>query len=1077
MKNLFIRYGAIFCTAFMLILGAAQFANAATFTVNNLGDAPGQGIITLRDAINSANASPGPHTINFSVAGTITPLTPLPAITQSGITITGTTAPGYVGNNSGTAFNGTLVVELDGSSAGSSGIGLQISASNCTIAALVINRFEIAGVRIDTGTNNTLAGNFIGTDTTGTIARGNFNRGVLIVGSTLNNIGLSAVASRNVISGNSGTGISITGGGSATIRRALIGTDKTGTLDLGNTQDGIRIADSSNSVIGVQGNAGGRNIISGNDGSGISIIQSSNQTSAGGNTIANNYIGVDVTGNATMLSGVFQTSTVSNTGSGVLINAAGNTVGGVTTSATTVARNIISGNRVNGVSIGSNFSTNNSVSGNYIGVGADGTTSIGNRDNGVQISNLAANNAVGGIGTTVGACDNLCNLIANNGDPVNSTSARAGIYIDPTGNGGNAIRGNSIYSNAGIGIDLSAVGATANDVGDPDIGPNNIQNFPVVSSAETNGNITGSLNSTANTTFAIDFYSNTLTDGAGSEGRTFIGSTTVTTDAGGDGTFDYGTTETLTVGQLITATATATGGSAQAIGDSSEFSATRTVITSAANGGQGNEGDIAERPNGSGGNPSVQPNDVNQARRFLIGIDTFDTTTNEFQRADAAPPSTRGDGTYNPADVNQIRRYQIGIDAEQTAGGPTQPSNRPQSSTSAKTTQGKIAKNAPEGTARRVFVESRNASAGTTVNVNIRVDAVGDETEYGFRINFDNTVLSNPTLVNNANAVTAGSRTCFLISPTVFSCSVGAFPNDNPNSTTPAIGEIPAGTNQILATVSFDVSATATGTTPLTLTNVATSNDASGSPAITSTDGMITFAAAGGQRRVFVESRNASAGTTVNVNIRVDAVGDETEYGFRINFDNTVLSNPTLVNNANAVTAGSRTCFLISPTVFSCSVGAFPNDNPNSTTPAIGEIPAGTNQILATVSFDVSATATGTTPLTLTNVATSNDASGSPAITSTDGMITILAPTAAGVSIEGRVLSEKTPITGALISLTDSNGNIVTTRSTSFGYYRFEDVAAGQTYTISVKARRFNFTPQTITVNDNLRNLNLYPSQ
>ena len=345
----------------------------------------------------------------------------------------------------------------------------------------------------------TLNGNFIGTNIDGTAAQGNFNRGVLIVGSTGNIIGTTAIASRNVISGNFGTGISITGGGSVTVRRALIGTGKSGTTDVGNTQDGIRIVDSSGSIIGVQGSASGRNIISGNDGSGISIIQSSNMTSAANNIIANNYIGVDVTGIATTTIGGFTTSIVSNSGSGVLLNAGGNTVGGITTTGTNVARNTISGNRANGVSIGSNFANGNTVIGNFIGVGSNGTTAIGNRDNGVQISNLALNNTIGGASVTVGACDNSCNLIANNGDSSNATSARAGVYVDPTGRSGNAIRGNSIFNNFGIGIDLNSVGTTANDASDPDTGPNNIQNFPVLTSAETNGGIVGTLNSTPNT--------------------------------------------------------------------------------------------------------------------------------------------------------------------------------------------------------------------------------------------------------------------------------------------------------------------------------------------------------------------------------------------------------------------------------------------------------------------------------------------------------------------------------------------------------------------------------------------------
>ena len=657
--NQFLRYGVMSCAVFILAISSVKLANAATFTVSNTNDS---GAGSLRQAIIDANSAAGADTINFAGAGTITPATSLPTITDT-VTINGYSAPGSAVNTDANFSNAVLVVELNGTNAGSSGIGLRISANNCIVAGLVINRFQEAGIRIDTGTGTTLLGNFIGTNVAGTVSQGNFNRGVLIVGSTGNLIGTTAVASRNVISGNFGTGISITGGGSATVRRSLIGTDKNGTADLGNTQDGIRIVDSSGNIIGVQGNAGGRNIISGNDGSGVSIIQSSNMTSATNNVIANNYIGVDVTGNATTVAGGFTTSTVSNSGSGVLINAAGNTIGGITASGTSVARNTISGNRANGISLGSNFATGNAISGNYIGVGANGTTAIGNRDNGIQISSLAANNTVGGAGVTVGACDGVCNIIANNGDPVNSTSARAGVYIDSTGRASNRIRGNSIFTNTGIGIDLDAVGTTANDAGDPDTGANNLQNFPVLTAAGTDGSIMGTLNSTANTNFAVDFYSNTITDGAGSEGRTFIGSLNLTTDGSGNATFNYGSRATLTVGQLVTATATTLGGAAQAVGDTSEFSATQTVVAATAT-AQGIEGDVASRPNGDG---QIQSNDVVQMIRFLNELDVPNTSTNEFQRADSAPRNTRGDGVINSADVVQTIRYLNELDATQTA--------------------------------------------------------------------------------------------------------------------------------------------------------------------------------------------------------------------------------------------------------------------------------------------------------------------------------------------------------------------------------------------------------------------------
>src|SRR5205814_1569005 len=131
-------------------------------------------------------------------------------------------------------------------------------------------------------------------------------------------------------------------------------------------------------------------------------------------------------------------------------------------------------------------------------------------------SDFASKNTIGGTGVTAGSCDGPCNIIANNGSTT-TQSARAGIYIDPTAGVGNAIRANSIFSNGSAtvcgsssgpsqGIDLGTPCATGNDAGDGDTGPNDLQNKPVITAANTAKFVSGTLNSTASTTFVIDFY-------------------------------------------------------------------------------------------------------------------------------------------------------------------------------------------------------------------------------------------------------------------------------------------------------------------------------------------------------------------------------------------------------------------------------------------------------------------------------------------------------------------------------------------------------------------------------------------
>jgi hypothetical protein len=132
---------------------------------------------------------------------------------------------------------------------------------------------------------------------------------------------------------------------------------------------------------------------------------------------------------------------------------------------------------------------------------------------------------------------------------------------------------NSIFANTGLGIDLRMNGVTANDPGDPDTGPDGLQNYPVIASAITTGGtswIEGSLNSTPSTSFALHFYSNTAPDPSGfGEGETYLGTINVNTDASGNATF-VRSGAPLTSGSFITATATGPSGT-------SEFSAVNDV--------------------------------------------------------------------------------------------------------------------------------------------------------------------------------------------------------------------------------------------------------------------------------------------------------------------------------------------------------------------------------------------------------------------------------------------------------------------------------------------------------------------
>jgi titin len=125
---------------------------------------------------------------------------------------------------------------------------------------------------------------------------------------------------------------------------------------------------------------------------------------------------------------------------------------------------------------------------------------------------------------------------------------------------GVAILSNSIFANLGLGIDLNDDGVTLNHPGGPIPGPNNFQNFPMLTSAvSSHGKITiaGTLNSAASTSYLIQFFANVTADPSGhGQGQTLIGSITVTTDASGNASFTVTFAKSVPVGQFVSATAT-----------------------------------------------------------------------------------------------------------------------------------------------------------------------------------------------------------------------------------------------------------------------------------------------------------------------------------------------------------------------------------------------------------------------------------------------------------------------------------------------------------------------------------------
>jgi CSLREA domain-containing protein len=270
------------------------------------------------------------------------------------------------------------------------------------------------------------------------------------------------------------------------------------------------------------------NVISGNEEDGIWL-----DGTAQHNLIAGNHIGTNRAGD----------TAVPNGGYGIVLSewSSNNLIGSDGGTIETDEGNVISGNDQGGIYIENEHAGDNVIAGNYIGTDRNGTADLGNGGPGIYVADAEDN--------TIGDSGSLGNIIAfNDGD---------GIHI--ASGGGNNLRGNSIFSNSGLGIDLGADGVTPNDEGDGDSGANGQQNYPLLAFAIKNGSdteIMGELKSAPNMPYTLDFYVSDSCDPAGyGEGQTWLGSLSLSTGAGGQAGF-YHTLSGGTLGQYVTAIAT-----------------------------------------------------------------------------------------------------------------------------------------------------------------------------------------------------------------------------------------------------------------------------------------------------------------------------------------------------------------------------------------------------------------------------------------------------------------------------------------------------------------------------------------
>lgn len=355
---------------------------------------------------------------------------PLPPLAASFITIDASAA--------GVILEGNETIEY----------GLKVVSSSNLIRGLQIANFTAGdGLLIDYGGHNTriesnvfsgnrngirilyashaiITGNMIGTDAGGTIARGNEWGIVLSDEATLTRIGGLTEAERNIISGNTRTGVDLMGSSCAwnEVLGNYIGTDITGSIAVPNGFAGVVVEmGARNNKIGGSTEAE-RNIISGNGHMGIILSDSQSVQ----NSITGNYIGTNAAGTAAIPNG-----------GGILVWGPGfNRIGGSQTG----EGNLISANREKGISIGGVTAQDVIILGNRIGTDVQGNPTLGNGMSGVYIYEGVQHNFLGGKGNS------QRNVIRGNYN---------GVEIEQAGTRHNMIIGNLIGNSSSGGIYIS----------------------------------------------------------------------------------------------------------------------------------------------------------------------------------------------------------------------------------------------------------------------------------------------------------------------------------------------------------------------------------------------------------------------------------------------------------------------------------------------------------------------------------------------------------------------------------------------------------------------------------------------
>ena len=397
---------------------------------------------------------------------TIAPYTNLPDITKSDVTIDASTQPGA------DCSTGTVKIKLDGTNLTINKNGLTVDSSNATIKGFSFvdfAEFGGSGLKVFPGSDASIYCNLVGLDADGTTINGNYY-GIVIESTGSAIIGDGTPGGRNIISGNSSAGVMVSNSSSVVMKGNYLGTDKTGTVAKSNLY-GVTIGTSatSSTIGGTNGLdpdnscTGDCNLISGNTITGITIMGYEPGDNGDGTDRVNvlgNFIGTNITGDGAIPNAVG------------IQNIYGDSVNiGGTDSA---SRNVISGN-TGGMSIYANVVQAGQlikdlhIRNNFIGTTSDGTSALGNSNDGIAFFDLMPEAIISG------------NVISGNGgngiesdfdyvdvpvDSMSITENKIGTRPDGTNDIGNQLNGIKLLGKGSVNIGATDQGNVIKNSGD-----------------------------------------------------------------------------------------------------------------------------------------------------------------------------------------------------------------------------------------------------------------------------------------------------------------------------------------------------------------------------------------------------------------------------------------------------------------------------------------------------------------------------------------------------------------------------------------------------------------------------------